>query len=67
MAGPELAERVTALRPDIHVLFMSGYPNHATAPEALDSLLSKPFNGAGLTRAVADALSYTSDSTAATI
>ncbi|MGI8579133.1 MAG: PAS domain S-box protein [Solirubrobacteraceae bacterium] len=67
MAGPELAERVTALRPDINVLFMSGYPNDATAPEALESLLSKPFSGADLTRAVSEALTYKRDSTAATI
>jgi CheY-like chemotaxis protein len=56
MAGPELAERVAEMRPDIGILFMSGYPNQAADPEALTALLPKPFNGPGLTRAVADAL-----------
>jgi PAS domain S-box-containing protein len=47
MGGEELAEQVVALRPDIEVVFMSGYPGGGTSGHgALDPnaiLLQKPF------------------------
>ncbi|MEP6730990.1 MAG: ATP-binding protein [bacterium] len=60
IGGVELAEKVRALRPNIHILYMSGY-----ADEDIDrrcvlsegaSLLEKPFTGISLTRAVRAAL-----------
>jgi len=46
MSGPEMVERLLALRPHIRVLFMSGYPGdaleRAKLPEYAE-LLSKPF------------------------
>jgi signal transduction histidine kinase/CheY-like chemotaxis protein len=54
MQGPELAEEVRRMRPDVRVLFMSGYAadsmTHATLKDA--ALLHKPFPPAVLTRAV---------------
>jgi two-component system, cell cycle sensor histidine kinase and response regulator CckA len=38
LTGPELAQRVVALRPSIKVLYMSGYPN-----QTLENYLPKPF------------------------
>jgi two-component system, cell cycle sensor histidine kinase and response regulator CckA len=48
MSGRELAERLASLRPDMRVLFMSGYTadeldNHG-GPELPGPLLQKPFN-----------------------
>jgi PAS domain S-box-containing protein len=52
MLGKEVAERVRALRPDIEVLFMSGYAQPALASQGrLEPgvvLLDKPFTEAGL-------------------
>ncbi|BDU76741.1 hypothetical protein METESE_16990 [Mesoterricola sediminis] len=60
MCGRELAERVTALRPEIRVLFMSGYPDIAQAAEAEGPagavLITKPFDRARLLGAVRDTL-----------
>ena len=48
MSGPELAERMRALRPDIRVLFMSGYSKGVLgASRGIDdamALLDKPFS-----------------------
>lgn len=48
MSGPELAERVASLRPDMRVLFMSGYLDEAISKHGLlmdhASFLFKPFN-----------------------
>ena len=54
MQGPELAEEVRKLRPDIRVLFMSGYAAESMTHETLkdSALLQKPFPPAVLTRAV---------------
>ena len=54
MQGPELAEAVRRLRPEVRVLFMSGYAaEHMTHETLKDSaLLQKPFPPAVLTRAV---------------
>jgi len=52
MLGKEVAERVVSLRPDIRVLFMSGYARPVLASKGtLDpgvTLLEKPFTEAGL-------------------
>jgi PAS domain S-box-containing protein len=44
MTGPQLADRLAALRPDIKVLFVSGYPHDSLAGD----FLPKPFSGAEL-------------------
>jgi two-component system cell cycle sensor histidine kinase/response regulator CckA len=60
MSGIELAGRLTALRPDIRILFTSGYagdrlghPGHGGAPP---DLLQKPFTPETLARRVRQAL-----------
>jgi PAS domain S-box-containing protein len=60
--GKEVAESVTVLRPEIRVLFMSGYPETVVASQGVIDqgirLLSKPFNAVDLldhVRAVLDA------------
>jgi PAS domain S-box-containing protein len=60
MSGPELASRLTAMRPDMKVLYMSGYPRNALGPGALQdgaSLIEKPLTPDSLRRRVRDALS----------
>ena len=59
MSGLEVASQLTQTRPGIRILLMSGYPNeaamrHGVPPGA--SLLQKPFNAIGLTRAVRQVL-----------
>ncbi len=58
--GPGLWERIRTLRPDIKVLFLSGYPasNLGLAAPRLDSLgfLQKPFTRNELLQSVRDAL-----------
>ncbi len=60
MGGPALAERLLAERPELPVVFMSGYT--AGAPEARTTsgrpvvFLAKPFSPDGLLRAVAEAV-----------
>jgi len=62
MNGRELADQIRRLRPDIRVLFTSGYAagtldNLAPGHEAEISFLAKPFNMASLSRSVHSALS----------
>jgi two-component system, cell cycle sensor histidine kinase and response regulator CckA len=49
MTGPELADRLAALRPDIKVLFVSGYAHNFLEGEGIldrhQSFLAKPFSG----------------------
>ena len=54
MKGPELADRLRALRPGIRVLLMSGYAADVVTANDLKeaTLMSKPFSPAALTRAV---------------
>ncbi len=61
MNGPALAQRLVAWRPELRVLFISGYADLSTSP--LDptnpnvAFLSKPFQASVLTGAVQDILS----------
>ena len=57
MLGTELVEQIKALRPELGVIFMSGYSHEVLAPEALaeqngTAFLEKPFNAAELLQAV---------------
>ena len=60
MSGRELAERASVIRPDLPVLFMSGYADGLLAParvlEPGVELLEKPFTQATLLAAVANSL-----------
>jgi two-component system cell cycle sensor histidine kinase/response regulator CckA len=55
IGGRELAQRLTPLRPQMKVLFMSGYSEHAADGDELDSsatVLQKPFSLDALVRNV---------------
>jgi PAS domain S-box-containing protein len=59
-SGPEVFERIKAGRPEVKVLFMSGYTDHAvlrsgTLPAGA-SFIHKPFGSAALARKVREAL-----------
>jgi PAS domain S-box-containing protein len=60
LSGRRLAEQLTAERPDMKVLYMSGYTDNALMqPEALEngrSFLQKPFTPDALTRRVREVL-----------
>jgi two-component system cell cycle sensor histidine kinase/response regulator CckA len=60
MGGKQLAQRLTQLRPDVRVLFMSGYTEDVfvrqSIVEAGVAFLPKPFTAEELTRAVGDAM-----------
>ncbi|HXU69931.1 MAG TPA: PAS domain S-box protein [Polyangia bacterium] len=60
MSGPEMATRAQALRPQMKVLHMSGYPGDSVTRHAQVSaaaaFLQKPFSAETLTRAVRAAL-----------
>ncbi len=59
MSGPQLAQRVLALRPAIPVLFMSGYTDGMVEQGLLDSgtpFIQKPFTAEGLAQRVREAL-----------
>ncbi|HWI18600.1 MAG TPA: response regulator, partial [Vicinamibacterales bacterium] len=67
MKGPELAERLRAMRPGIKVLFVSGYAADVVTPNDLRqaTLLSKPFSPAALASAVRASLDVPLSSTPA--
>jgi two-component system cell cycle sensor histidine kinase/response regulator CckA len=56
MSGPELAQRLSALRPGAAVLFMSGYTDHPAVHQAAaghgQGFLQKPFTPSALAQAV---------------
>jgi two-component system cell cycle sensor histidine kinase/response regulator CckA len=55
MGGGELVERLTALRPDLKILYISGYTNDEVLRRGVQgdtSFLHKPFTSEGLMRAV---------------
>jgi two-component system cell cycle sensor histidine kinase/response regulator CckA len=60
MSGPELAHRLRNARPDLPVLYMSGYPSSLVLPggamPASVRLLSKPFTTTQLIECVREAL-----------
>src|SRR5262249_33163902 len=61
ISGPELAAEMAAARPQMRVVFMSGYAEHAALQDALllpnALFLEKPFRLSGLIRKVNQALS----------
>jgi two-component system cell cycle sensor histidine kinase/response regulator CckA len=60
MSGPQLRELAYPIRPEMKVLFMSGYPDELIAKRGVlavgDSLLSKPFHSEQLLARVREAL-----------
>jgi PAS domain S-box-containing protein len=60
MSGPALRDLVLPLRPDIRVLFMSGYTDELIAKRGVldvgDALINKPFNSEQLLTRVREAL-----------
>jgi DNA-binding response OmpR family regulator len=63
MSGPEVAQRLHAARPDLKVLFMSGFSTEVVVVHGLgagDPLLVKPFSLDTLGRKVHEILDYRS-------
>jgi two-component system, cell cycle sensor histidine kinase and response regulator CckA len=64
MSGPAIAERIKEQRPDIRVVFMSGYSNNLLSNQQIldpnHTLLRKPFRLAALGRCIAEALGLSS-------
>jgi signal transduction histidine kinase/ActR/RegA family two-component response regulator len=60
MNGPQLAGRIQRLRPDLRILYMSGYMDHAIVREGVldagTNYIGKPFSGNDLGRKVRHAL-----------
>ncbi len=60
MSGPEVAEKLTGLRPEIKVLYMSGYPDHPVFSQGgvnrETAFLQKPFTPNLLTQKVREVL-----------
>jgi signal transduction histidine kinase/CheY-like chemotaxis protein len=60
LSGPQLASELTRRRPDVQVLYMSGYIGDALADQGLDesavTILQKPFKPEQLLRLVRDML-----------
>jgi CheY-like chemotaxis protein len=51
MSGPQLAGELTRRKPELRVVFMSGYPNEQLN-DVDATFLPKPFNPAGLSRTI---------------
>jgi CheY-like chemotaxis protein len=60
MNGPELARKLRAMRPDVRVLYVSGYPDRAIAQKSVldpaTSFLNKPFTPDDLATKIRDLL-----------
>jgi CheY-like chemotaxis protein len=60
MTGSQLTEKITAIRPDIPIILMSGYAGPTLAARAhvagARNVLSKPLQSADIGRALANAL-----------
>jgi CheY-like chemotaxis protein len=60
MSGREVAERVSAARPDVRVLYMSGYTDEAIGHHGVVDpgihFIQKPFTGAGLLKKIREVL-----------
>ena len=60
MSGPEVAEKLTVVRPEIKVLYMSGYPDHPVFEQGGikrdTAFLQKPFTPNVLTQKVREVL-----------
>jgi CheY-like chemotaxis protein len=56
ISGVELAERAKLLRPDLKVLFMTGYHSRAAEAERLGKLVFKPFAQSTVLAALAEIL-----------
>jgi two-component system cell cycle sensor histidine kinase/response regulator CckA len=60
LSGPDLAKRIVAERPEIRVLYMSGFASRLSSelgsPNAGVNILHKPFTPEGLARTVRDCL-----------
>ncbi|HSA61683.1 MAG TPA: PAS domain S-box protein [Nitrospiraceae bacterium] len=60
MSGPEVAEKLTVVRPEIKVLYMSGYPDHPVFSQSGvkrdTAFLQKPFTPNVLTQKVREVL-----------
>ena len=71
LRGRELADRITAVRPNVRVLFMSGYTENAIVHGGrLDDgvqLISKPFQRDQLARRVADLLGIQASAAGTTV
>jgi DNA-binding response OmpR family regulator len=63
MSGPEVAQRLHEARPDLKILFMSGFSTEVVVVHGLtvgDPLLVKPFSLESLARKVHEILDYRS-------
>jgi len=63
MSGPEVVQRLHAARPDLKILFMSGFSTEVVVVHGLDTgdpLLVKPFSLDTLNRKVREILDYRS-------
>lgn len=63
MSGPEVAQRLHATRPDLKILFMSGFSTEVVVVHGLDGgdpILVKPFSLDTLGRKVREILDYRS-------
>ncbi len=60
MSGPEVAEKLATVRPEVKVLYMSGYPDHPAFSkggiDAEHSFLQKPFTPTTLAQKVREVL-----------
>ncbi len=60
MSGPEVAEKILTIRPEIKVLYISGYPDHPVFEQGgvsgQSGFLQKPFSPPALAQKVREVL-----------